>query len=314
MKKILINTEIVTLPYKVALPVRGKKLYKNEFCKVSAQSLSPIYLSSLPNMHQSIATETKRTIDIFFDQEMISFFDVDFSKRFFNMIKDHQTAKYTFEQLFHIECVLFFLLKQNRPEVFSEQTIIKENAVYSSEEQSASYESFDSMKIKISPEMSAHNLISIMQTLHAQNSTQTFRLDGNRRFELHDFLLLMRDLKKNVPQLFSQVDYVEEPLKSFHEHAVAQKLAGVTLAVDESFCSYYANNQLQKLPPGCPVILKPTLIGVSNSYKLIKNHPQIRFIISSSFEHPTLRELYVYLAALRPLEVHGISSATISVG
>jgi len=314
MKKIAVTTEIVTLPYKIALPVRGKKIDNNQFCKVTSPAILPLYLSSLPSMHQSIATEIKRTIDTFFDQAIISYLDVDFSKRFFNLIKDYQTAKYTFEQLFHIECVLFYLLKESRPELIPATNVIKENAVFMPEKKLEFYKSFDCMKIKISPLITSDDLINILKKFNFQNPAQTFRLDGNRQFELGGFLQLMSELKLKAPDLFSLIDYVEEPLKTYHDFSVAQKLAQVPLALDESFKHFYDNNQLHKLPHGYPLVLKPSLIGVSNCYRLLKGNLHFRFIISSSFEHPSIRQLYLFLAGLRPLETHGLSSASISLG
>ncbi len=312
--KISINTEIVTLNYQIPLPVRGKKISGNQFCKVTIPLINSLYLSSFESMHQSIATETKRTLDTFFDQEMIFYDEADFTKRFFNLIKDHQSAKYSLEQVFHIECVLFFLLKLSRPDLFFPIQYIKENAVFSQHENCENYKNFECMKVKFSPRTSVESLIQILRNLHQQNPKQLFRLDGNRQFELKDFLVMMKKLQELGPELVHLIDYVEEPFKSFHDHMLAIKLAPVTIAIDESFISFYENNQLQKLPTECPIIIKPSLIGITNCYRLLKCNPQFRFIISSSFEHPSLREIYLFLATLRPLETHGISSASISVG
>lgn len=310
MKKINLTIETDVLHYEHPVPVRKKLLKKNEFCKVILPGREAIYLSTLSDFHHTNAAEIKRCLEIFFDQESLSFHDIDFQKRFFNLIKDHQVYKLHGELLFHIETVLFFLIQQERPDLFLNLPLVKENALFNEANALETYASYPCVKIKITPVMPHEKLTTILTSLHQQQPHQLFRLDGNRKFELQDFLHLIR---KIPAKLFPFVDYVEEPFKSFHEVHIAHKITGLKFAIDESFQIYFEQQHLNLIKAETPIVLKPSLFGISTALQLMNSRPNNRFIVSSSFEHPKLKPLYTFMAGARPLEIHGLSMASVLI-
>lgn len=104
-----------------------------------------------------------------------------------------------------------------------------------------------------------------------------FRLDGNRAFTPQTLAVYLEELAAHR----SQIQYIEEPFESLHEHL---KDFSWPLALDESL------EQWQKKRPTLPshiqaLVIKPSLLGgILALEKLIASPPVGSLIISSAFD------------------------------
>ena len=100
------------------------------------------------------------------------------------------------------------------------------------------------------------------------------------------------------------IEYVEEPFKNFSDTFAFQKLSDVPLAIDESIVNL--GEDLTSFD-NCYFVLKPSLIGLSSCFELM-NRFSPRTIISSSYERPSALRPFFFLAALNPVQFHGLDT------
>lgn len=299
---IKIDFEYTTLAYKQPVPVRGAILTENTFLKVRLLE-QDYYLSVLPHFHQVTLPELAFKIKHFFDHYSLDFSAIDFTKKFFNTTAiDHFLENINGETLFNIESLLLGILSQTHGHKVSNQKILI-NELYRPSQEIESYQTSACLKIKIAPG-SEKMALDTIQKLYHLNPKMTFRLDGNRKFELKELISFYHDLEKNLPLLaFHQIDYFEEPLKNFYDTFLFQKRSKINIAIDESLPAYLKSNKLIS-----PAVIKPSLIGLSPAMFLLRSRQDVRAIISSSFEHPTIMHGLYLLAAERPSEFHGLEN------
>lgn len=291
----------VTLEYKRAVPVRGKRLLSNEFLKVELLE-KEYFVSVLPGVHESTLAELAYKIKTFFATTTLDFAAIDFDQKFFGLTKLNpflESIKH--EALFNIEAILLGLLHTSHPHLFSHDKILI-NDLFSREVPIEKYQSSECIKLKIEKNIQATK--EDLLRLYQQNPTLKFRLDGNRQFELEEMIAFVHLLKKDLPpKAFAQIDYIEEPFKNFYDTFLFEKRAGVPIAIDESFDQYAFFENIS-----WPVIIKPSLFGISFVSFWLGHHQNQRAIISSCFEHPTIMEGLYFLARKRSMEFHGLSN------
>jgi O-succinylbenzoate synthase len=204
--------------------------------------------------------------------------------------------------------MLLIDLKKNRPILFSSNlNTILTNELYRPNLGPSHYSHSKCIKIKISP-TSVLKTKRLLIELNRCNPQLKFRLDGNRLFEFMDMQVFLKDLSDNLDQkIVSQIDYIEEPFKIFSELLMMEKISPFKFALDESFISFYSPTNAPFLMLN-PIVIKPSLYGISSVYNWMRNNPQNRVIISSSFEHPSIMVGLSFLAKERPTEFHGLEN------
>lgn len=313
MEKYFVTTKKVHLSYERALPVRKKELRDNDFCRVllsdsAGNEIADLHLSSLPGFHHSNVDEIEKVINRFFSQAILQISHIDFSKKYFNMVVRHSFAEnLSGEMLFHIESLLFFIVKKIYPEKVKLSGPVHQNGLYHEKSKLEELALFHCLKWKISPATDTVKIADKIHELRKLNPHQLQRFDGNRQFELQEFITFMKKIQKRLPDLVNLLDYIEEPFKDPFDLAWARKLTPFTFALDESFMSYYQTAQLDKIPKGLPLVLKPSLLGLSTTIYLVEKFADSRIIISSAFEHPDLKEVLHFMAAYKPWEYHGLT-------
>lgn len=304
----MINIECsyMTLPYNGPVPVRGAIISENRFLKVSLQSVD-YFISVLPGLHEATLEEIAFKIKYFFSNYSLNFSNINFSEKFFNLTPtDTFLHNIQNETLFNIEVLLLGMIQKTHPKLFK-NTVINKNELYRSERGARAYEKSRCLKIKITPE-SVVETIRLIKDLHQLNPDLILRLDGNRKFELSDIIAFQKLLKNNIStESFEKIDYIEEPFKNFSDIFIFQKRAELKIAMDESFSNYIKNGHAH-FPQEIPVVIKPSLFGISSTYKWMLKHSQNRVIISSCFEHPSISFGLIFLATERAKEYHGLES------
>ena len=302
---ILIESSFLSLPYKESVPVRGKVINKNRFLKVLFFG-EEFYFSTLPGFHNLSLEETDYKIKTFFQDKVLRFDDIDFSKIFFNTINNNLNYSIDGETLFVIESLILGQLKKSHPHLIHETNNLI-NDLYRSALGPSYYINSKCLKIKIAP-TSIDKTIKLLNELHRLNSKLMFRLDGNRLFELNEMIEFEKMLKINISDsLFSLIDYIEEPFKNFSDSYLFLKRSNLKIAMDESFLAFLGMHE-KIFPDNIPVVVKPSLTGISPIYNWMKINKNKRIIISSSFEHPTVNVGLSFLASMRPSEFHGLEN------
>lgn len=301
-----IQTSYVTFPYKEPVPVRGAILNENRFLKVTLLG-EDYFISVLPKFHDSTLEEVAFKIKSFFKTYTLNFDSIDFAKRYFNLVEaDDYLNNIHNETLFSIETLLLEMLKKTHPGLFN-NNVFQVNELYRASLGPPAYINSKCLKLKIAP-LSVEKTIRLLNELHTHNKELIFRLDGNRLFELNELVAFEKTLKENIPEsAFKKIDYIEEPFKNFGDTYVFQKRSDLTIAMDESFSSLITLND-EEFPKDIPVVAKPSLFGISTIYNWMQTHTKKRIIISSSFEHPTVKIGLDFLARERPLEFHGLEN------
>ena len=301
-----IKTSYEVLPYKTAVPVRGKLISENQFLKVTLLE-EDYFISVLPGFHESTLTEIAFKVKYFFSHYTLNFSDIHFSKPFFNLVPlDDYLVSVRNEALFNIEVLLLSMLKKTHPGLFNNNEILI-NELYRPSSGAGAYAHSNCLKIKITPD-SVTKTIRLIKELHTHNKDLIIRLDGNRLFELDELISFKEELLQNISsESVEKIDYIEEPLKIFYETFLFQKRSRLKIAMDESF-SAYKDLPTEKFPDDVIVVIKPSLYGISTIHNWIQIHPKKRMIISSSFEHPSVRIGLDFLAQENPLEFHGLES------
>lgn len=318
--KIALSFSLSEIFYTEAIYVQKQQLLKNRVLSVNIRSLddlnqpiiAKINFTPLPHFHQHTLEEWKFTLDSFFTDLEISFKEIHLDSPYFNMAKTTQNL-YKGELLFIIESVLFSLIEKYSPQTLClpENTTLKMNALYTS--QSSLKNTPGCLKIKIRPTLeSLSETQQMIENLLQKNPHVRLRLDGNRTFELDDLLYFMEALVKHSgPKLLGAIEYLEEPLKNYYEYSSFLKYFSIPLAFDESMNGYIEHLEfLTKLPPHSHIILKPSLWGLSLSYKLMKI-AKLRghnVIISSTYEDQSAIRPLLFLAAQNPNSYHGLDT------
>lgn len=296
------TSSFIELPYKTSVPVRGRLIRSNRFLKVNLLE-KDYYLSTLQGFHQSSLEEVNFKIHEFFSSYTLSFNDIDFTKRFFNLvIEDAHLLAYSPEILFQIESLLLGILKTTHSKLFSNEEVLT-NQLYRSENPAVFYKDSKCLKIKISPH-GAFKTAELLNALYKENPNVIIRLDGNRQFELDELFEFESVLKNKVhPNIFLNIDYIEEPFKNFYDGNTFKNRSDLDIAIDESFTALMSVDLKNN-----PVVIKPSLIGLSPVMFWLRSHEESRAIISSSFEHPTILEGLYFLGRERSNEYHGLEN------
>lgn len=288
--------------YKRPVPVRGKTLAHNQFLKVTILK-EEYFISVLPSFHEATLQEMAFKIKTFFTDYKLDFSKIDLTKRFFNLVAEDSFLKnIQAEMLFNIESVLLGIISKTHPHLIERAPVLI-NELYRTENALVTYINTECLKIKITPGH-AKKTLQLLRELHALNPSMIFRLDGNRQFELEELVELYHVLEEGLtPASFALIDYFEEPLKNFYDTFLFQKRSKINIAIDESFQFLKDSNKLFS-----PIVIKPSLIGISPALSLLRSRQDLRFIISSSFEHPTIMSGLYFLAQERPSEFHGLEN------
>ncbi|MBY0413399.1 MAG: hypothetical protein K2Q18_04510 [Bdellovibrionales bacterium] len=301
---IKIDLNFVELPFLVPVPVRGRLIQKNRFLKVSVLE-ETYYLSVLPHFHDITLEEVSFKLQFIFSNYEFNFKEVNLEKRFFNTLPDDQfLSSIKDEMLFQIETIILGMLKKTHLHLFNSTEELKMNDLFSDTNPISSYKDAKCIKIKIDP-TSAFKTLELIKNLSQQNSKTIFRLDGNRRFEIWEMIHFYDVLRKGLDSTtFLKIDYLEEPLKNFYDTFLLEKRSEIKIALDESCKNYMQHSE----SVSNIFVLKPSLIGLSPIFLLLRSRQDLRAIISSSFEHPTVLLGLRELAKLRPKEFHGLEN------
>lgn len=296
-----IKTSYETISYNFPVPVRYVTLTSNTFLKVIVLE-RPYFFSVLPGMHNSTLSEIEFALVNFFSTYNLDFTDIKFHVPFFNMV-ERNTPVPQGEILFCIETILLGLISTTHPESV-QLGPVKLSALYSPSKGAAFYSTTDCIKIKITP-ANAIEIASVLKDLYGLNPQIKFRLDGNKRFELMDLFNFIEILKNEIDEkIFEQIDYIEEPFKNFYDTYTFESRSQLKIAMDESYPVFMKYSGIKDRP----VVIKPSLIGISSVRFWLGSNPNNRAIISSTFEHPTVSIGHHFLANLRPEEFHGLES------
>ncbi len=295
-----ITSSFETLTYNRPVPVRGKVLTQNEFLKVTILGRD-YYLCVLPGFHESTLMELAFKVKTFFTTYSLDFSHIDFELRFFNLVKEDTFLKtIQKEVLFNIEAILLDMIRTTHPHLFSHEEVLI-NELYRPRDSLENFSKSTCLKIKIDKNLLATR--NLLIELHEINPQLIFRLDGNRQFELSEMIEFYQILKTHIPvSAFHNLDYIEEPFKNFYDTLLFEKRARLPIAIDESLEFFFDEPNLS-----WPAVIKPSLFGISSVIFWLRNHPDNRAIISSSFEHPTIMQGLYFLARKRLTEFHGLS-------
>lgn len=297
-----IKTSIEVLSYRSPVPVRGQTISKNRFLKVSLLE-KDYFLSVLPGFHQASLEEIDFKLKYFFTQYSLNFTNIDLTKPFFNLVAlDNFLLTIKDEVLFNIESLLLGMINSTHPQLFK-HTAIHLNQLYRPNADLNFYKDSQCLKIKITPQ-NATETSELINDLLKINSQTTYRLDGNRRFEIDEMISFEALLRRNISEeAFYKIDYIEEPFKNFYDTFLYEKRSQLKVAIDESYKLYMNSFDLN-----LPAVIKPSLIGISPIFSWLRSHQDKRAIISSSFEHPTVLVSLDFLAQERPEEYHGLEN------
>lgn len=296
-----IKTSYKTFSYQSPVPVRCKTISSNAFLKVTVLEQN-YFFSVLPGMHNSTLLEIEFALVKFFSTHQLDFSEIKLHVPFFNMVEIN-TPVPNGELLFCIETILLGLIRTTHPETFNLGPI-KLSALYTSVKGPAFYADTECIKIKINP-TNSNEVAAIMTELSTLNSHLKFRLDGNKRFELDELFLFVENLESKMSEaIIQQIDYIEEPFKNFYDTYTFESRSNLLLAMDESYPAFMKYEPIKARP----VVIKPSLIGISPVKFWLGSNPTSRAIVSSTFEHPTVSIGHQMLANLRPEEFHGLES------
>ncbi len=283
------------LSYQNPLSVRGTYITENEFLVVEFQD-KKLFLSVLPGFHQSTLNEVKFMLERFlpkasFQLPLIS------SQKGLGLIPKEELPSLDFELLFYLENAFFYFHSSEKS--FN----IHSNALSSLKDERTDFES-DCVKIKFQSFDNALLLKEKMIQALTINPQLKFRIDANRTFELRELIQLQEFLLKDIA--LDHFDYFEEPLKNSSDLITYQKHSDILYALDETF--HYSPLWSLKYFSHLPIVLKPSLLGISKTAHYLENYPQTRFIVSSSYEHSSALLALKFLGNFRPDEFHGLSS------
>lgn len=302
--KLNLNFENFTFDYQTPIIVGKTTLSRNEalIVTISAENFKEtvLHLCSLPHYHRYSIREWEFMIRHFFSTTDFDFSKIEFDKPYFNTTSlPLQTEG---ECNYALESVLFAFIEKNFPQslLHFDQQNIKINGLYSNEME------FDEtpgcVKIKIRPsEKNLEQTLAAMKKLLSKKPECLFRFDGNRTFELSEMLSYLELLG---PQNLKRIQYIEEPFKNFSDTYRYLNTSEIPLALDESVLFFYKDLGQFK---NCFYVLKPSLLGLSQTFALMKVHAD-KSIISSSYEFPSALRPFFYLSSMNPAQYHGLDT------
>lgn len=301
--KIKFSLDTCTLNYRSPVSISGKLIAYNQFLhvKMTMPIIKDYYFSFLPGFHNSQLNEVEYILKSLFNEDCnLNLSDIQMDKKFFGLLKtDHFISS---EVLFFVETILLGVinLKDDSP--------VKLNDVYSEFNPIEYYQNTKCIKIKINPQTQISKMIDLIKNLQQMNPQMLIRLDGNRKYSLDELNRLLFELKLHLTKKqFSQIDYIEEPFTNFYDSLLFEKRSLIPVAIDESFKEYFKFNTTSPLSTSINII-KPSLYGISPIINWMNLHADLRCIISSTYEHPTVMPSLSYLARMRPLEYHGLEN------
>lgn len=284
------------LNYKVPLSIRGTYLTKNEFLVVTYQD-KQLLLSVLPGFHQSTLNEIKFILEHLLPKASLQA-PLIASQKGLGLIEKEELVSLVHELLFFLENALFYFHSSG-----DKSFHIQSNALTSLKEDLSRFDS-DCVKIKFQAFENPLLLKEKMIKALSLNPQLKFRIDANRSFDLHELLRLQEFLLKEIPK--DRFDYFEEPLKNSNDLITYQKHSDILYALDETF--HHSPAWCLKYFSHLPIVLKPSLLGISTTAQYLESYPQTRFIVSSSYEHPSALLALKFLGNFRLHEFHGLSS------
>lgn len=303
--KLRLEFSILDFSYSSPIQVKNHLLSSNQALVVNIYRndllIKKIDFTALYNFHNYTLIQWKKTLELFFLEETITSGQIILEQPFFNMVK---TKKHIVgELLFIIESILFSLIEKEFPNILSsiKKDPIKLNALYNPDSPEISLENLpECIKIKIRPSKSSLDLtLNILSSLKAKKNDICFRLDGNQNFELLDLIDFLSHIKtKNIM-------YLEEPLNNYNELSSYEKINIFPYALDESVQAF--SNNINKIPINYYLILKPSLLGISKCFEIIKNRKD-KIVISSTYETISAMTPMMYLAASLPNTFHGFDT------
>jgi hypothetical protein len=302
------------IKYNDAIIVQEKRLTENRVLSVNVSIandlIATIDFTALLHFHHHAIDDSKIVLDQFFGTQEISLASISLDMPFFNMIKS-PLPFWEGEELFVIESVLFSIIEKLSPVSLSRINCrsIKCNQLYSKMDSKTP----SCLKIKIRPtEESLEETKNIVGPMMKTNPEVSFRLDGNRSFDLLQLLNFMKSLENFCgPDFFNSVEYLEEPLKNHAEYPEFSKLRPYPEALDETIIDALKNkNDLNEIPKTAHLILKPSLIGISKCFELMSRSAETghKIIISSCYETYSAIRPLLFLAASSPLAYHGLDT------
>lgn len=311
--KITLTSTLTNFSYTAPIIVGPKTISENKILAVKIfgdnQFISQIDFTALSHFHHYTIDQWQKTLVDFFSTYLINFDEIKLDSPYFNMISDVQKAPiFNGELLTIIESVLFSLIEKLNPaRLPTLESPIKINGLYSKE---LTANNSNCLKIKIRPNLvSLQETVLIIKDILEKSPESIFRLDGNRTFELRELLNFMGQLEDQLGEslLKEKIEYIEEPFKNSYDFFTFKNIYHYNEAMDESLLNY--SDKLSLLIKKAPnfLILKPSLLGLSKSFEIMKLFPK-KCIISSSYECASAIRPLLYLSALNPHAYHGFDT------
>ena len=310
--KLLFTSSIETIHYVKPILVADKKLSENNLLKwqVFQTNVSNAFaegsLQLIPLFHQSNINELKTfLVDLFLNNDL-DFNNVILTKPFFNIIKISSLPHIEF--IFCAETILFEILRthftNHLPKIHNEN--IRVNALASLDNLPENTD-VHCLKIKIQPNFSKQYFFDLKKLL-TYNKDLIIRLDGNRQFKLSQLNQFLEELSNVVGrENIARIEYIEEALSSPDEYIEIFKKFNIPQALDESVLAF---NNLQYKQSISSLVLKPSVLSISKCFDLIKNknHQNLKFVISSTYEPAQTLLSHFYLTQLTSKTFHGLGT------
>ena len=316
--KIHLEFNQYTFNYNSSITVGTNQLKTNDVLNVRGELLDPLDLISLPGFHLYSLNQWKFSIESFFKDQEFDFSDINLEVPFFNTIKKSPETEFiTDDLLFAIESVLFKVIERNFPDklfFLKESPLnIKINALYHQDSE-FNLTAIECLKIKIRPtENSLQQTIALINKGIVENPKIKFRLDGNRTFELVELATFVNQLHlSSTSNFLKQIEYFEEPFKNFYDSFSFQKQFNYNLGVDETVLLYqHQLENLDQLPVHCTLILKPTLLGISKTFEIMKfaQFHNLKTVISSTYDSESCIKILYQIASLSKDICHGLDTS-----
>lgn len=272
----IVDAKNENIYFPIPINVRGKEVTNYEYHDLLLDDLKHYQITTLPFFHQ-IPHELKvtKTIELLEQTQDLKNIDDLFylmeSSSFFNEI--HPELKFSFESILLNKFIL------QKPTYLS----CKINELYG-----VKNHYYNVLKIKITP--STDPLILLKFEDHLK-----LRLDGNRLFSKEQLKEFIRKIPEDI---LSRIEYIEEPCTNYLDSIDVLTEYKIKIACDESLTEVFIPNHLNNMQLIDFAILKPSLIGLTNSINLINhlNQINIQTIISSSYELNTGFNALIYLS------------------
>ncbi len=286
----------------IALHVLIKNLDTN-------QEMGFLELTALQGFHNYSIENWKYYLQFFFNSATLNFEDIDFNKKFFNVVQCDLFCKG--ELLFIVESILLKVLSFHNY-VFYTQKVIKTNSLFSG------YNYFDInvdvIKIKIRPiNIVNAEMFDFLKIQLTKKSNLKIRFDGNRTFSLMELCDLFNNFIKIIGADFiKNIEYIEEPFINFNDIFLFKNYHPIPIAIDESIIplAYKMKSFQNDFPMIKSLIIKPSLLGISPSYDIITKAKALKLncVISSSYETTSALNAHLFLCQRISENYHGLDT------